>query len=306
MKKKALWTVLAIILIGSFLLVGCSSSGDENTKAKAEIIEFGVFPQSIKAADVTITETIVQNSLYLGSDGAYYTKVTAKPYKANYTFSDGTVIEEGVDYYFKDEPIKWRVLSKENGTALILSEKILYSEKYYKGTYTIESGKYYIKSGSGAGKPINSYAYSNIRKYINGDFFSWAFTEEAEFDRVQPKLITGDNVFLAEEEDVTSGWYGFNVKNYNEDPARVKITTDFARALGAEISTSGDTYGAGIWWLGSKHTIDKEIAANLKKNGFSVEAKTEEAAVVTAKGACEGKFVLSQCGVVPAMRITLS
>ena len=302
MKKKILWTILVIILISSLLLVGCSSSEEEEEGPR--IVELGEYPQTIKAADVTITETVVQNSLYIGSDGAYYALITASPYAVGYKFSDGTVIEAGESYYFKYEPIKWRVLAEESdGTAIVLSEKVLDYQDYYDGAYEIKNGGYYIKSN---GSPINTYAYSSIRSFLNGSFYLFSFIEDADIERIQNKsVLSQDKVFLLEQNEAMKVSYGFADKSYTDDPARVKIATDYCRAMGAKILTTEDSYGATEWWLGSKYTVDKDVAANLKTLGFSSESKTEEAACVSGKGDIDGSFALGREGVVPAMRIIL-
>ena len=67
--------------------------------------KFGDWPQTIKAADVTVgSETLVRGGLsyYVGSDGNYYVKVTADPYWDNdgYTYSDNSGVTEGSDVYF--------------------------------------------------------------------------------------------------------------------------------------------------------------------------------------------------------------
>lgn len=62
---------------------------------------------------------------FLGSDGAYYAKVAAAPYEGGYEFSNMSAVTSGNTYYFKVEPIKWRILSESNGTALIVCESII-------------------------------------------------------------------------------------------------------------------------------------------------------------------------------------
>ena len=93
-----------------------------------EFIYFGEYPQTIKADNVTITETQDDRGHYLGSDGFYYAKVKATPCASYYTFSTGEAIDGGKDYYFKVEPIRWRILNEENGEALLLCDNII--DKY--------------------------------------------------------------------------------------------------------------------------------------------------------------------------------
>lgn len=101
-------------------------------------IEFGLWPQSLKAENVKITEEqkkINGFSAFKGSDNNFYIKVeSAESYSDKYKFQDGTEIENGKEYYFRLEPIKWRILSG-SGTekALLFSEKIITGGiKFYK------------------------------------------------------------------------------------------------------------------------------------------------------------------------------
>jgi len=121
---------------------------------------FGSWPQKIKADGVTIyegvTKTMGANTYYLGSDGYWYAKVTAEPYDDDYTFANGTAVARGTEYYFKVEPIKWRVL--ESGK--LLAESILANVCYYGSTSNRTLGSTTIYA--------NNYNYSNIRAWLNG------------------------------------------------------------------------------------------------------------------------------------------
>lgn len=142
-------------------------------------VYFGDWPQTIKSELVNVDESQSMEmggfTYYKGSDDCWYAKVSASTvYDSAKTFSDGTEIKEGDAYYFKVEPIKWRVLSTDfdhdlnsetEGKTLLLAESILTVQPYYGNEYkdfskipTIDSAKIY---------PCN-YKYSNVRAYING------------------------------------------------------------------------------------------------------------------------------------------
>lgn len=163
----------------------------------SEYVLFGVFPKTIKKDDVKIKEkatvTMGGSTYYKGSDGEYYAKVTVKPNLGYYSYSDGTSVIDGNVDYFKVEPIKWKVLTKDyNGTknALLLAEDILtagvpYYEDY-ENTRTIDEKTVYQ----------NNYEHSQMRAYLNGlayqgqsgevakwkgnGFLQTAFTENAQ------------------------------------------------------------------------------------------------------------------------------
>lgn len=115
-------------------LFGCTVT----TEFPQSYIEFGLWPQSLKAENVKITEEqkkINGFSAFKGSDNNFYIKVeSAESYSDKCKFQDGTGIENGKEYYFRLEPIKWRILSG-SGTekALLFSEKIITGGiKFYK------------------------------------------------------------------------------------------------------------------------------------------------------------------------------
>ena len=87
---------------------------------------------------------------YLGSDGERYAKVVADPYPFNsgYTFSNNSSVIDGNTYYFKVEPIRWRILSERDGKAFILCDSIIASKAYDAGNN-------------------NNYANSDIRAWLN-------------------------------------------------------------------------------------------------------------------------------------------
>lgn len=143
-------------------------------------IEFGLWPQSLKAENVKITEEqtkINGFSAFKGSDNNFYIKVeSAESYSNKYKFQDGTEIENGKEYFFRLEPIKWRILSG-SGTekALLFSEKIITGGiKFYK---LKDSERYYIPGTGYLYKPReidgneiqpNNYEFSEVRAFLNG------------------------------------------------------------------------------------------------------------------------------------------
>ena len=151
-------------------------------------------------------------------------------------------------YWFKFEPIKWRILSESDGEALIFSEMILDSQEYCE---------------SDRGTKVNSeliaahyYEYSNIRKWLNNTFYNIAFSE------LQKGLIsksltlndaaganTEDYVFILGELDVTSKAYGFNSDYKASDDNRKKTATDYAFSQGVWTDMDSDPSGNSNWWI---------------------------------------------------------
>lgn len=174
-----------LILVVCIFLFGCKVTAEfpqskVTTEFPQSYIEFGLWPQSLKAENVKITEEqkkINGFSAFKGSDNNFYIKVeSAESYSNKYKFQDGTEIENGKEYFFRLEPIKWRILSG-NGTekALLFSEKIITGGiKFYKLKDSerefIPGTGYLYKPREINGNEIqpNNYEFSEVRAFLNG------------------------------------------------------------------------------------------------------------------------------------------
>lgn len=201
-------------------------------------IIFGEYPQSLKSSNVNITETTDSRGYYLGSDDNYYAKVTATPnHSTRYDsmFGDAenySMIIAGEVYYFKVEPIKWRILAQADGAYTLMADKILDTQIFDQ-----ESGYWHE---------------SYIRTWLNNDFFTKAFsalqrtlvqnsniiTKYDEYnDAFDVEFATSDYVFLPTLDDMTNVSYGFTKQMNGEQPLRQAFTTEFCRAKGVVVST---------------------------------------------------------------------
>ena len=256
-------------------------------------IYFGEYPQTLKADDVTITDTVDSRGYYLGSDGCYYAQVTSNPNQLDYVFSTGATITKGTVYYFKVEPIRWRILSEENGEAFILCDSIIVNH-VFDGNYSENDS--------------NNYAESKIRAWLNSTFYETAFTSLQQSiilttevdnslasagDTSNPYVCenTLDKLFLLSYAEATNNSYGFSYsKFYPYDSTKKMLTSDYSRAMGAYISTSSDFYGIGYWWLRSSCDDNARCVRGVDNFGYIGS----------------GYYVGSErIGVVPALRINL-
>jgi hypothetical protein len=207
-----------------------------------DYIYFGEFPQTIKArtVEIPIDANPDNRGYYLGNDGAYYAKVKATPYDMNkYKFSNGTAVVDSLDYYFKVEPIKWRILKTESGNALLLCESILESKIF-------------------ASSSNNSYENSAVRNWLINSFYDIAFTD-GQKAIIQTTETIADKVFLADVEELTNLDYRFNPDVYETDEMRTRMPSDYSKARGAFVQTDISRGGVdnGTWWL---RTPDSENA----------------------------------------------
>jgi len=238
-----------------------NASGEST--ANGNYLLFGEYPQSIKADNVTVDTTTDSRGYYLGSDGNCYAKVTATPYENIYAFSSSAIVSIGMVYYFKVEPIKWRILSESNGEALILCESILANKRYHADS--------------------NNYMNSEIRAWLNNEFYNTAFSE------LQQQLIqvtevdnsvdstgydpnpyacanTNDKIFLPSNREMLNTSYGFS-SSTGSTATRGMLTSDCSRATGAYMGTSSSYYGNGWWCLRSPSDDYSNYARSIHSDG---------------------------------------
>ena len=265
-------------------------------------VTFGEYPQTLKDASVTVSGAADANGYYTGSDNAKYAKVTAAPGERfpgdPIVFNNNERIVTGTEYYFKVEPIKWRVLKQEAGNSLIVCESIIDGGMYYNGDSSREIG--------GATVYPSNYMHSDIRAWLNGTFYTMAFTA-AQQQNIQTTTVdnsaattgysdniyacdnTQDKVFLLSNRDVYNTEYGFIADGTEADPARLLIVSDYARAVGVYARNEVAYRGGGSWLLRSP-VWDSEIYVDCG----------------SASGMVSDTKVNRMGGIAPAMRVTTS
>lgn len=209
-------------------------------------VQFGDWPQTIKAASVTVDETksavIGANTYYYGSDGAWYAKCAENAYEPGYKYSDGTDVNTSSansTRYFKVEPIKWRVLTDNySGKKLLLAANVLMPHRFDSEN--------------------NNYEDSDIREWLNGTFLNAAFTSETMAGIAQTTVDnslnstgdpensyacenTYDKIFLLSREE--AGQYGL------DDAGRIRNVTDYSKACGIQEVVGNSA----VWWLRSPY-----------------------------------------------------
>ena len=225
--------------------------------ATSKKVTYGIYPQThvsdttLIAELDTLTKTTKNGWYYF--DGNFYAKANGA--SSNYsdsTFADGTTVTNGSTYWFKCEPITWKILESDSGTYTLLSEKILTNVMY---------------SNNG-----NNYKNSNLRKVLNGDFYNYAFSfnnsyiQTVEVDNSAATTIdstntyacanTNDKVYLLSYQDYLNADYGFSTATAASDTRKAK-STDYALNNGVYTES-----GYGCYWTRSPRADDKlEITA---------------------------------------------
>lgn len=215
-------------------------SDDEKT------ITYGLYPQTNVNGETLVAAlneltTPKSNGWYL-YEGEYYAKLSATPHNPSYKFDNGTTIVSATTYWFKCEPIIWNVLSNNDGEYYILSSVLLDAHRY---------NEFY--SGTKDDHYANNYQYSEIRSWLNDDFYNSAFA--LSNIHIQTTTVdnsasttnstsnsyactnTEDKVFLPSYKDYINSSYGF-LTTINPTDTRYCKTTDWARARGAYYNTN--------------------------------------------------------------------
>ena len=153
-------------------------------------------------------------------------------------------------YWFKYEPIKWKILSESDGKAMIVADMVLDNQQYYHTatgkTRSVYSGSVYE----------NNYAHSDVRKWLNNAFYNTAFND------LQKELIQVTAVYnSASTTKNSNNKYAYDKKtndnvfllSYAEastmtESERQKGNTDYSKCQGATVSRDN---GYGYWSLRS-------------------------------------------------------
>lgn len=242
--------------------------------ADGKTITYGLYPQT-NVNDSSLISTLnalsatESNGWYL-YDNEYYAKVEAKQNNTNLFFDNGTNIVKGQTYWFKCEPIVWNVLSNSSGEYYIVSSVLLDTYCYHNSTST--------RTIYGQTVYSNNYKYSDIRTWLNNDFYKSAFSLGAS--HIQTTTVdnssattdypsnmfacanTQDKVFLPSCQDYLNNSYGFSTRD-----TRYCKTTDWARARGADYFTSSSKQYNGCYWTRSPDSGDSRKACYVTDDG---------------------------------------
>lgn len=243
-------------------------------------VYYGTYPQTVVDDSSLISSlnslTSTNANGYYEFEGEEYAKVVAHTAETRYyQFINGSTIRSGQTYYFKVEPIKWRVLEEADGTYTLLSEYIIDKQVFYTSSDNRTIGDQTIYA--------NNYEHSTIREWLNNAFYNKAFSTQ-EKGSILTTLVdnsasttssstkpyfsnnTMDKVYLLSYQEAISSTYGFSASIRSS--TRTAITTDYTRAVGAYMNTSTSYYGEGAWWLRSPNIPYSIIAHNVFNDGY--------------------------------------
>lgn len=239
---------------------------------KWSYIYFGSYPQTEVAGD-DLTDAIKNASYNASGDatvnGVKYRRIYTKRYAA------GT-LENGTDqyFYYKWEPIRWRVLQKTNDAIFVMADLgldyIPYhteaagtawnesrvrdwlnnedADKVYEPAYITNntfSYEFYLCEGNGSEGYLH-YLKDNKQEKVHS-FYMTAF-DDAQREAVAAQ--GNDKVFLLSAEDVRNASYGFGTAE--KLPARQLSVSEYAHK-------KSSVYSLSAWWLRSDDTSSATV-----------------------------------------------
>ena len=310
--------VLCAAPIGGLVGVDCMSFFTPKAEAAGktykvgDIVEFGSYPQSrvtnssLVSALNKVSKNWVSYGYYSGTgacgtmaqgdwmkyadftyNGTKYRAVTFSQYRPHRTEGSFDYYSEQQNngytpnkiYYFKYEPLKWRVLDPSTG--LVLCESIIDSQAYSNTTYEYGRDPYdeYNARWNDAEHThyANDYATSSIRTWLNDDFYNTAFSSSQRASILTSELdnraystsyseydseTTYDKVFLLSDSEMQNTAYGFPA---NSDPssARRAKGTDYAKCQSLRVDSSNKCSDQRLRSAGD----DSESTCNVDNNG---------------------------------------
>lgn len=154
---------------------------------------------------------------------------------------------KGNVYWFKYEPIKWRILEQKEGRVFLICDVAIDSQAYNNVVEYTDEERYNGDDNVPVGTYANNYKYSSIREWLNNSFYNTAFSEKqkqsialTEIDNSQTSTgyssenryvceNTYDKVFLPSRAEVINENYGFNAVG-NDDGLRKRAGTDYMKS----------------------------------------------------------------------------
>ncbi len=265
-------------------------------------------------------------------NGTKYLGVQMNDYRASGVYSlTSYIMKNGYFtsevYWFKYEPIKWRILTTSGNSAYIMSDIALDSFSIQPNRKSENRDGLYAEYNNSTGVPDGTYAnnweYCFLRGWLNETFYNEVFNnlqkeiiKTMKLDNTarscnpndNPKYYgygenagknkfadqckdTDDKIFLLSLRDVTTTAYGFKKDVLAEDSARNLKASDFAKLHGAPMNTNDKKY---VTWY------TRSPAPANGNQGYATFVLDRH-----AKGAIDSIDLVPDGGVVPALWITL-
>lgn len=149
-------------------------NGEPVINTAASTVSYGLFPQNLLQDEDVINdlnkygEELYDNKGHYIYKHEYYKKLVATPFGVHTKFCNGEPVVYGKTYWFKYEPVTWKIMTDyKNGSYLLATEKVLTKHQFMWSRSERKINGKTIYS--------NNYEYSEIRTWLNNDFYKELF-----------------------------------------------------------------------------------------------------------------------------------
>lgn len=149
-------------------------------------------------------------------------------------------------YYFKYEPLVWRVLDPQTG--LVITESIIDSQSLCNVIYENPNDHKFYR-GIDSTVYSNDYAASDLRAWMNCQFYATAFSDGQKAAILTTDVETGlsNKIFYLSRTQAN---------NMGSDAQRLAYGTDYAKSQGLYVNAGGEGVGASPWSLRTPYGSD--------------------------------------------------
>lgn len=244
-------------------------TSDEGNHETGETIYYGQYPQTHVSDNSLIAQLELLDSPnavgFYENNGSYYFKETSHLLEESLRidggcfFNDNTPISDNTPYWFKVEPIKWRIVGEDENSYTLFSDVILDASLFSSGE-----------------EKTNNYSTSELRQFLNNDFCNKAFfgTDLPLVTEVDNSLSsTGDSVNHYTCDNTFDKVYvpsrvELGYINGNDPDAdtkrdnRKRLTSEYTRIK----ATAYSDY-AGLYWTRTPNANDNTKTFVVNQNG---------------------------------------
>lgn len=198
----------------------------------------------------------VKFTAYRPDSTIYATSTASNPGSLYPQYENGYRIN--TTYWFKYEPLKWRVLNPSTGLIICLSA---IDSQAFNNQVDYQNNKYYNQNNSTT-YYASDYTHSSIRTWLNNTFYSTAFSSTEQAKLISTSIankgiysLTGntshtdldfanttDKVFLPSYDEMIDTSKGYQQYPGDKDSLRQRQGTDYAKCMGIKVNTNTYSY----------------------------------------------------------------
>ena len=255
-----------------------------NIEVKDNMVEFGVYPQTIVKSSDSKFEAIKSSP----SDGDIYTYNNEKYTHIGITwpddegggkYSDGSSVIQGEEAFFKWEPIKWHVLyeDKDQNATFLFANQILDVLPWQVLVDKTDDNNWKVQ---GKDKPATNWEASQMRDLLNDHFRNSYFTD-AEKDYM--KEFKNESKYIASSKDTKDYVTIISpiiLEQYKTSKNLKGGASDYAKARGVKYHFHN--YDSSFFWVNraknddnSKY-LDYVRGMEVNGGGFSITVDSDD------------------------------